>query len=341
MSVVVAKQKKISGKMFLIGDSQLTGVKPRSGEFISCHRGARIQDIVDIIDDITKEIDISKFNVVGVWVGGNDAFPRRGGAYNKQVIKNSLSMLVTKIKGKTDAKIILVSATPRTGKAGENMKNVNKIIQEVAREAEVRVANVYKKLQKQKIRYLDRDGIHLTVLGKEIVLDTIRYMATQENVMKEAVRWEKRAQRNYNRFVIYVRGGQCRLSNFWVEDLVLGGVSCSSGEQAYQFWKARETCNEDLAIRIWQAKTPKQAKYIGSIVNKRMGKINNRLKVNICKAVVAARIRQNPRFAMELRATGRRRIEHNVSNSFWGIINGLGRNMFGIILMEARSQFFY
>ena len=48
LSVVV----KISGKMFLIGDSQLTGVTPRSGEFISCHRGARIQDIVDIIDDI-------------------------------------------------------------------------------------------------------------------------------------------------------------------------------------------------------------------------------------------------------------------------------------------------
>ena len=234
--------------------------------------------------------------MVGVWVGGNDAFPRRGGAYNKQVIKNSLSMLVTKIKEKTEAKIILVSATPSTGKAGENMKNVNKIIQEVAREAEVRVANVYKKLQKQKVRYLDRDGTHLTVLGKEIVLDTIRYGATQENVKEEAVRWEKRAQRNYNRFVIYVRGGQCRLSNFWVEDLVLGGVSCSSGEQACQFWKARETCNEDLAIRIWQAKTPKQAKYIGSIVNKRMGKINNRLKVNICKAVVAARIRQTQDF---------------------------------------------
>ena len=141
--------------------------------------------------------------------------------------------------------------------------------------------------------------------------------------------------------MIYVRGGQCRLSNFWVEDLVLGGVCCSSGEQAYQFWKARETGNENLARRIWKAETHKQAKHIGSIVNKRMGKINNRLKVSICKAVVAARIRQNPRFAMELRATGRRRIEHNVSNRFWGIINGVGKNMFVIILMEARSQFFY
>ena len=52
----------------------------------------------------------------------------------------------------------------------------------------MRVANVYKKLQKQKIRYLDRDGIHLKVLAKEIVLDTIRYVATQENVMEKAVR---------------------------------------------------------------------------------------------------------------------------------------------------------
>ena len=69
-----------------------------------------------------------------------------------------------------------------------------------------------------------------------------------------------------------------------------------------------------------------------------MGKIDKILKVSICKAVVAAMIMQNPRFAIELRATSKRQIEHNVRS-----VGGFSQRkqvLMYLVLVERKFGFF-
>ena len=322
--------------MLLIGDSQVRGMGTLQPGLVTISKsGAGVEYIADVI----AGLDLGQYEQVAVWVGGNDARPKRG-RYNPVKVKEKLTEIVRQIKGKTEAKIILVSATKREGEKGKNIKEINKIIEQVANEHQVIVANAYKKLERElKGQYLDRDGVHVSLEAKVKVLDCIRNKVQRFKIGDQSKpktrKWAMRADGNQK---VYVSGEGCRLSMFWTEDVRIGQWEYESGEQGYQHIKAKVTGNHDLAQLIFEAENPQDVKDWGKKVNKVMGGVDNDLKVDILVMVVRARIQQSERFRQELMETGDKVIEHNVKDPFWGIIDGIGNNMYGKILMRERDM---
>ena len=322
--------------MLLIGDSQVRGMGKLDSNLVTIYKSGAG---VEYVEGIINGLDLGQYEQVAVWVGGNDAMPR-GSRYNPVMVKEKLTGIVTKIKSKTGAKIILVSATRRAGQAGKNIQQINKIIEQVATENNVIVANAYKKLEKElKGKYLDTGGVHNSTEAKVKVLDCIRNKVQRfkmgDKLKTKSRKWEKRVDGNQK---VYVSGEGCRLSMFWTEDVRIGQWEYESGEQGYQHIKAKVTGNHDLAQLIFEAENPQDAKDWGKKVNKVMGGVDNGLKVEILVMVIRARIDQSERFRQELLETGDKVIEHNVRDPFWGIVDGKGNNMYGKILMRERDS---
>ena len=321
--------------MFLIGDSQVRGMGKLQQDLVTiCMPGAR----VDHIERMIGRLDLGQYEEVVVWVGGNDAKPREG-KFNPDRVKAGFKQIVNKIKAKSGAKIILVSATKRTGGAGNNIKRINKIIERVAQETQVYVVNAYVKLERELHgQYLKKDGVHVTTEAKVKVLDCIRNKLARYNIGEQSKvktrKWEQKLEQFEK---VYVRGTSCRLSNFWTEDIRIDGWGYSSGEQAYQHIKALAAGCYELADKIMKAKTSKHAKDLGSEVNTFLVGDQQAMRVRIVERVIAARLDQNPRFRKELKETGKRVVEHNVYDSFWGIVNGVGENVYGRVLMKYRD----
>ena len=321
--------------MLLIGDSQVRGMgKLQAGLVTICQPGARVEDIERSIDGL----DLKQFDEIAVWVGGNDARPRKG-QYNPEKVKIGLLGIVQKIKAKTEAKIVLVSATKRTGGAGNNIKKINKIIERVAQETQVIVVNAYIKLERElQGQYLKKDGVHVTTEAKVKVLDCIRNKLARYKIGEQSKaktrKWEKRLEQFQK---VYVSGEGCRMSNFWTEDIRIDGWEYTSGEQAYQHIKAMAAGCYELAGQIKTAKSPKKAKGLGGKVNKFLVGDHLAMRVRIVERVIKARLEQNPMFRQELKETGEKMIEHNVPDNFWGIVDGRGLNIYGKVLMQYRE----
>ena len=94
--------------MLLIGDSQLREVTPQKDEVIICKPGYRARNAAKLL----LSTDLRLFDSVVVWVGGNGATPKYD-RYNHYRVKNSFDAIIGNIQSKSDAKIVLVSATPK------------------------------------------------------------------------------------------------------------------------------------------------------------------------------------------------------------------------------------
>ena len=321
--------------MFLIGDSQVRGMGKLQKDLVTiCRPGACVEHIESMIDGL----DLGQYEEIVVWVGGNDAKPRKG-KFNPDKVKEGLTQIVEKIKRKSEAKIVLVSATKRKGGEGNNIKKINKIIERVAQETQVFVVNAYIKLERElQGQYLKKDGVYVTTEAKVKVLDCIRNKLARYKIGEQSKdkckKWELKLEQFQK---IYVKGEGSRLSNFWTEDIRIDGWEYSSGEQAYQHIKAMAAGCYELAGKIKMAKSPKQAKQFGGKVNKFLVGDQLEMRVRIVERVIIARLEQNPRFRQALRETGEKVIEHNVDDSFWGIVNGMGQNTYGRVLMKYRG----
>jgi hypothetical protein len=128
------------------------------------------------------------------------------------------------------------------------------------------------------------------------------------------------------------------LSNFYLAPIVIQGITYTSSEAAYQAAKTT-----DLEIRHQIAvMSPSQAKRYGSGKRSQL-KLRpdwEDIKVDAMKYIVRQKFIQHPNLAKKLIKTGSRElIEGNTwGDTFWGVCNGVGKNMLGIILMEIRTE---
>lgn len=131
------------------------------------------------------------------------------------------------------------------------------------------------------------------------------------------------------------------LSNFWAspfqpdpDDQHINAI-WPTVEHAYQ---AAKCVWEDDKNKIFNAKTPSEAKRLGRKVEIRPN--FDSMKLRIMEHLVRQKFFQNEDLAQKLIDTGDSYLEetNNWKDTFWGVCNGVGLNNLGLILMKIRCE---
>lgn len=105
------------------------------------------------------------------------------------------------------------------------------------------------------------------------------------------------------------------------------------------FFQAMKVKDQRERQRIIDAKTPSEAKKIGRKVNLRNDWED--IKVNVMKKGLLMKFNSNPAIRRKLLSTGDAELieGNNWGDTFWGKVNGEGKNMLGKCLMELRQYY--
>jgi len=129
-------------------------------------------------------------------------------------------------------------------------------------------------------------------------------------------------------------GEHCFLSNFHPAEVEFEGWIYPTVEHAYQ---AAKTTNNEERKRIRYMKTPGQAKKAGRHLMLRTNW--EAVKIDLMTNLVRKKF-QHDHLKRRLLETGNAElIEGNTwGDVFWGVYNGIGKNMLGKILMQVRAE---
>ncbi|KAK2155695.1 hypothetical protein LSH36_233g03016 [Paralvinella palmiformis] len=130
------------------------------------------------------------------------------------------------------------------------------------------------------------------------------------------------------------------LSNYFQCDLYLYGIDFWSGEQAYQWRKAKFMGNKKAADEIYAARYANQA---SAIANRYFRTADMRgwqaQQIPVMQQMLRAKARCCKPFLDKLRTSGDSYIIIVMKgDNYWGIGNGKGKNIMGSLLMELRSN---
>lgn len=130
------------------------------------------------------------------------------------------------------------------------------------------------------------------------------------------------------------RGQYFFLSNFYNCRVFYDNKMYQSSEAAFQAQK----CEDEDDRAQFQQMTPMEAKKAGKQVKLRDGWDD--MRVAIMYDVCLAKFLQNPDLMRRLKQTGTARLEegNNWGDTFWGVVDGQGKNMLGDILMKIRDE---
>ena len=123
------------------------------------------------------------------------------------------------------------------------------------------------------------------------------------------------------------------LSNFYEAPVTYNGLTYQNNEAAFQ---AQKTVDEKEHI-LFTKMSATQARSTGRRITLRKDWEN--VKMGIMSKLVEAKFRQNPDLAEKLLATGDVYLEEGNTwgDRTWGVVNGVGANNLGRILMEIRT----
>ena len=142
-------------------------------------------------------------------------------------------------------------------------------------------------------------------------------------------------------------------SNFHKSEVKMENMVFPSSEHAYQFRACEEHLRDDLAEKVFKARTPRDAKDIATEIKSNDPESPwNQKKYNVMREVLIAKINSNVTFKNLLLASHDRMIaEASETDLYWG--TGLpykisittkpemypGKNMLGKLLVELRSKY--
>ena len=130
------------------------------------------------------------------------------------------------------------------------------------------------------------------------------------------------------------RGKYSFLSNFHPSRIQYAGYEYPTAEHAYQ---ASKTGYPDQEEKIRNAETPAQAKHLGQKVTLRPKW--DYIKDNVMYNILLSKFSQNEYLKDKILSTGDEiLIEGNTwGDKYWGVCNGEGYNVLGILLMRVRN----
>ena len=130
-------------------------------------------------------------------------------------------------------------------------------------------------------------------------------------------------------------------SNLYRRDIVFEGEVFSTSEHAYQAGKARKP-----AVRKWLMEAPSPALLAMAAHGLYYWDVApgwSSTKFDRMRAVLHAKFTQHADLRELLLSTGNARLVESATtdnevNRLWGEVNGIGRNMLGVLLMELRAE---
>ena len=128
--------------------------------------------------------------------------------------------------------------------------------------------------------------------------------------------------------------GQYRfLSNFYLAECEMGGVVFASVENAYQAAKSSSIAYRNMLVNA----SPAQARRAGRTVPLVMNW--DQIKSSIMLMLLRDKF-SNKEMAKRLLATGTAKLEEGNTwgDTYWGTVNGFGKNQLGLLLMIVRSE---
>lgn len=120
------------------------------------------------------------------------------------------------------------------------------------------------------------------------------------------------------------------LSNTYNADILYQGLTYKNAESAYQ---AQKTKCENLR-KVFTETSPYEAKELG----KQLVLRNDWDQVSVMKSVVYEKFYQNPEIRILLLNTKDAILAPEGIGSFWGVKDGKGKNLLGMILMNVRDE---
>ncbi len=123
------------------------------------------------------------------------------------------------------------------------------------------------------------------------------------------------------------------LSNFYLAPVEFDGLIYPSTEHAYQAYKSTDMV---VRQRFTTIPTAGKAKRAGREIAMRLDW--EEIKDNVMYNIVYAKFTQHKDLAVLLEATGNRKLieGNNWGDTYWGTVNGVGKNRLGEILMRVR-----
>jgi hypothetical protein len=128
------------------------------------------------------------------------------------------------------------------------------------------------------------------------------------------------------------------MSNFARYEVKMGSKTYETSEHCYQSQKFAGTKYEE---QVRFAKGPMAAASLGRNRSLPLRPDWESVKDNVMREVVEAKFRQHDDIRQQLLATGDAVLIEDTSSSgdaYWGKVNGQGKNMLGVILMEVREK---
>ena len=124
------------------------------------------------------------------------------------------------------------------------------------------------------------------------------------------------------------------LSNFYECQVIFDGIVYQSSEAAFQAQKTLDLSERKRIATL----TPGQSKRAGRklILRSDWEAVKTKVMYEICKA----KFMQNPDLKEKLLETGVEHLEEGNTwgDTFWGTVNGFGKNRLGCILMQIREE---
>ena len=149
----------------------MEGLQP--GLDVTFQGGARARNLPGLVTNI----DLTPFQTIAVWVGGNDAHPRKGLLNEAQFSKDITDFLTYLSSNSPDARLILMTASRRASPAPYgNISKINSLLQGVATKNKVEICNIFRVLDRSKelpTPCLEKDGVHLKRAAKSVVAKTL------------------------------------------------------------------------------------------------------------------------------------------------------------------------
>lgn len=125
------------------------------------------------------------------------------------------------------------------------------------------------------------------------------------------------------------------LSNFFLTPVRVAGIIFPSSEHAYM---ACKTLDQSERLAIAAIEKPSKAKAFGRTVTLRRNWDD--IREGMMFAVLAVKFTENPELLEKLLETGNKYLEesNDWGDTFWGTVNGVGKNKLGKILMSIRDE---
>lgn len=126
------------------------------------------------------------------------------------------------------------------------------------------------------------------------------------------------------------------LSNFYESPALYESVLYPTSEHAYQAAKTLSIMERE---RIRKARTPGQAKRLGKQVTMRPDW--DEIKIGVMRNVLVSKFQHNSEIRQKLIDTEDAYLEEGNwwGDTFWGVCNGKGKNMLGLLLIQLRELY--